>query len=143
LSKTLKISNKVKFLGFLDEQGKVQVMNDSDILISFSKSEGFPLVILEFFALGKPCIIYPISPFVYENGQLNEWGKKFQKEELGLFLKKEPDSLQEILKSPDIFQLFTENRSKARKEFVTEFSPEIIGNRYLTIFKQIIKSHLK
>ncbi|MFX1295095.1 MAG: glycosyltransferase family 4 protein [Promethearchaeota archaeon] len=139
LSKQLFINHKINFTGFLNNFKKIKQMINSDIFISYSKSEGFPLVILEFFALGKPCIIYPISPFADEKGNLNNLGIKFRDEKLGIFLKSEPNYLLEILKAPQLLELFTSEKCEARKQFIKNFYPEKIANNYLSFFKSIIK----
>ncbi|MHA1357605.1 MAG: glycosyltransferase family 4 protein [Candidatus Helarchaeota archaeon] len=143
LAKTLHISSQVHFWGVLDGIEKVERMNNSDGLISFSRAEGFPLTILEFFALGKPCIVFPIAPFVGENGNLSELGDRFIQERLGIFLRGETQVLSEILSPPRIAPYFTEAVCKARKEFVKEFSPEQIAQQYLEFFEKIIKQKLQ
>lgn len=139
LAKKLEMLDNVKFFGFKEGLDKIKLMDDSEILLSFSKSEGFPLVILEYFALGKPCIIYPISPFSDEKGKLNALGIKFMEEKLGMFLKTNPNYLLEILQSSKLAELFTQERYEARKQFAQDFYPEKVTDEYLKFFKFIIK----
>jgi glycosyltransferase involved in cell wall biosynthesis len=130
LASKLNISDKIVFKGFLDGQAKVQVMKDSDIFISYSRSEGFPLTILEFFSLGKPCIIYPV-------GGISYFQNRIENEKLGIFLKPKPNFLREILTSPDISTLFLESVCEARRNFVRDFYPKLITQRYIKFFKKI------
>jgi len=130
--KKLNISNKVQFMGFLTELEKFQVMNESQIYISYSRSEGFPLVILEFLALGKPCIIYPV-------GGISYFKNKFEKDKFGFFLKPQANFLKTILTDPYLSDLFLDKICEARKQFVHNFYPDTITNEYLKIFEKTVK----
>lgn len=132
LVNNLNLSNKVTFEGFLEGRQKVQAIIRSDFFISFSKSEGFPLVILEFFALGKPCIIYPI-------GGISYFKTRFENEKLGIFLSPKPKFLRDILTDPDISTLFSDQASDARRKFVREFYPEVITQKYIRVFEKVAK----
>ncbi len=142
LSNKLRIADKVRFFGFLDGMEKIQTINDSDFLVSYSKSEGFPLTILEFFALGKPCIVYPTSPFTNHLNKLNRTGMKFRDEKLGIFLRKENNFLLKALNAPNVSEFFMKEVCDARKHFVKSFYPEKIAGRYLKFFEEIIKLEL-
>jgi glycosyltransferase involved in cell wall biosynthesis len=132
LAEKLNFSNKIFFEGFLEGRQKVQVIKKSDFFISYSRSEGFPLVILEFFALGKPCIVYPI-------GGISHFKTRIKDEKLGIFLRPKPKFLGDILTDPDTSTLFSEQAADARRKFVKEFYPEVITQKYIKVFKRIAK----
>ena len=113
------------------------------MFISYSESEGFPLVILEFFALGKPGILFPISPFAEETGRLNDLGLKFKNEKLGIFLKKSQNSLKEILDSSKLSKFYSKEVVEARRKFVREFYPEKIAIKYLKFYRSILNLNSK
>lgn len=54
----LQVSDRVHFLGNVDEQEKFRVLHMSDIFVSTSQHEGFGLVFLEAMASGLPVICY-------------------------------------------------------------------------------------
>jgi glycosyltransferase involved in cell wall biosynthesis len=57
LTDRLKITNKVKFHGWLDYEAKQQVLANSELLVLPSISENFGVVILEAASQGVPCAI--------------------------------------------------------------------------------------
>ncbi|MHA1265185.1 MAG: glycosyltransferase family 4 protein [Candidatus Helarchaeota archaeon] len=143
LAEQLNISEKVKFFGFRDGVEKVKLMKESDIFISCSRSEGFPLAILEFFALGKPVIIYPIAPFINESGKLNAIGREVYKEKLCIFMNPNISHLEDILNPSYLTQFFSSNCIQMRKAFVKNFSSDTIAERYLLLFSQVLNSYKK
>lgn len=54
----LKISNEVKFLGYVSEKKKFEIISSSHILISPSIKEGFGLTIPEAGRMGIPSVVY-------------------------------------------------------------------------------------
>ena len=129
LARKLNLSNRIIFEGFLEGKQKIQVMKNSDFFISYSRSEGFPLVILEFFALGKPCIIYPV-------GGISYFKTRIQNEKLGIFLIPKPNFLKKILTDPGISTWFSEQVSDARRKFVKDFYPEVMTQKYIRFFEK-------
>lgn len=136
LAKELNIHNKVSFLGFLDGLEKLDAMNGADIFISYSKSEGFPLVILESLALGKLCIFFPTGGIIY-------FRKKFEAEQLGIFLESNKKFLEKILEHSYISNFFHSKQIDARRNFAQKFTPEIIGEQYLNYFLKILSLKYK
>ena len=58
LSNELDISRQIHFLGQIDEQEKLEVLQMSDIYASTSQHEGFGIVYLEAMAAGLPVVCY-------------------------------------------------------------------------------------
>ena len=61
LSKSLKIEDKVKFLGF--KENPFPYVRACDVFVSSSKREAFPMAILEAMALGKVVVCTDVVPF--------------------------------------------------------------------------------
>lgn len=95
------VSGKVHFLGFITNP--YIYINDADALILTSYSEGFPTVIVEAMALGKPVISTPVAGsdelITEETGCIVDWrvdsvvegilnmmSKKFDKEKIQQFV---------------------------------------------------------
>jgi len=58
--KRLKVEDRVDFLGFLQEEQKLQVMRESDLYLQTSYVEGFPNSLLQSVAMGLPVIAYDV-----------------------------------------------------------------------------------
>ena len=56
LAGTLGVDGAVRFPGFLDMQGKVEVGNDADIFINTSRIDNMPVTVVEACAMGLPVI---------------------------------------------------------------------------------------
>lgn len=54
---SLGLSSNIKYLGPVFGEDKQRIMKDADIMILPSRSEGMPLSIIEFLAVGTPCLI--------------------------------------------------------------------------------------
>jgi glycosyltransferase involved in cell wall biosynthesis len=52
------LNNQVRFMGFVEEEEKFQLLRLSDLYVSTSQHEGFGLVFLEAMACGLPVICY-------------------------------------------------------------------------------------
>ena len=61
LSKSLKIEDKVKFLGF--KKNPFPYVRACDVFVSSSKREAFPMVVLEAMGLGKAVVCTDVVPF--------------------------------------------------------------------------------
>lgn len=58
LSKSLGVSERILFLGYVSDEEKFQLLNISDIYVSSSHHEGFGIVFLEAMASGLPVVCY-------------------------------------------------------------------------------------
>lgn len=61
LSKSLKIEDKVKFLGF--KKNPFPYVRVCDVFVSSSKRESFSMVVLEAMSIGKPIVCTDVVPF--------------------------------------------------------------------------------
>ena len=69
LTRRLGLENRVRFLGRIDEQAKLDVLSSSSCLVLPSTAEGWGVVLAEAAAVGTPSIAYDI-PGVREQAEL-------------------------------------------------------------------------
>ncbi len=60
IAKKLKIEDRLTFLGFLEEEQKLTIMQASDLYIQTSYVEGFPNSLLQSVAMGLPVIAFDV-----------------------------------------------------------------------------------
>lgn len=58
LAKSLNVSDRIFFFGYVSDENKFQLLNVSDIYVSSSQHEGFGIVFLEAMASGLPVVCY-------------------------------------------------------------------------------------
>ena len=121
LSKKLKIESRCLFVGY--QPNAYRFLSHYDIFALPSRSEGFPLALLEAAAYSVPTVASDI-PVIKE---------AFSADEVSIFELKNPDSIiQAIIHA-------TSNLAMARKmnqKFIAEYSPEIQYNQYLNIYNK-------
>lgn len=117
---------KVRFLGRLRREDWIPYAMSSDALILPSRSEGFPTVVLEAMAMGKPVILSNIevhrelfsgNALFYEpsvKGSLNRALAKLKSEELGEMLKNNRKLVEEL------------------------YDIRVVGRRILDLYKEVI-----
>ena len=85
--KEAKISNQIIFKGYVSENEKIKLIQQSDVLLNPSFIEGFGLTVLEGFACEKPVIVSDVPPlpdlisdtkdgFIVNAFDSSEWAKK-------------------------------------------------------------------
>lgn len=57
----LGIDHRVRFLGWMNEQGAKRLLEQSDVLVLPSRNEGLPMAILEAMAYGLPIVSTPVG----------------------------------------------------------------------------------
>jgi len=62
LAERMNLNNSIKFTGYVSEEEKLKILNESAVLVLPSLIEGFGLVIIEAFAMKKPVIASMIAP---------------------------------------------------------------------------------
>ena len=86
-AKEAKISNQIIFKGYVSENEKIKLIQQSDVLLNPSFIEGFGLTVLEGFACEKPVIVSDVPPlpdlisdaedgFIVKAFDSSEWAKK-------------------------------------------------------------------
>lgn len=71
LARSLGIDKQVKFLGWVDSDEKMRLLQESDFLVLPSYAEGLPNALLEAMASGLPCVVSAVGavPDVVEDGK--------------------------------------------------------------------------
>ncbi len=127
---TLNLKNKIKLLGYQNQENIQKYLRNSKILVMASKTEGLPMVILEAMALKIPCIAYDIpgindliidgeNGFLIKEGKENEFAQKI-------------DSL--LMDS----KLYSFMQNKAYEKAL-EYTP----NEVIKKWEEVIKKYLK
>lgn len=129
LSNQLGIYNYVKFEG-IQENVMYWYLN-SDILIIPSRYEGLPLVLLEGMACGVPIIAsnIPAHREVLKDGIT---GIIFEKENI----KQLSDKIEYLIQNP---QVAKEIGKRGREMVISKYSLEKISEKYIELFKSIMK----
>ncbi len=116
---------KVRFLGRLSREAWMPYALGSDAVILPSRSEGFPTVVLEAMAMGKPVILsdievhrelFPESAIFYEPGVKGSLGKA---------LRRLSEDLNEMLR-------------RNRKLVEERYDIKVVGRRILDLYDEII-----
>ncbi len=127
LAKEVGVTDRVKFLGHVDQEDLPAYYGAADALVLMSSNEGIPNVLLEAMACGTPVIATSVGGIpevitVPEAGVLTK--------------ERSPDSLVQAVKL-----LFSNsiNRSATRR-FVEQFSWEDTTEKHLALFEEILSS---
>jgi len=132
LVKRLKISDYVKFTGFVNEHLKLLYYKAADIFVlpSIMTTEVFPLVLLEASASGLPMIVSDLKTFkcIIEDG----WN--------GLFTKRDDykslaDAIIYLLENEDLRKTMGRNA----KEKVKAYSWEKIAEEYEKVYRKLVQ----
>jgi glycosyltransferase involved in cell wall biosynthesis len=57
LNSNIRHSDRVRFLGEMSHEDSISYLYGSDVIISASRDDPFPVVLVEAFCMGKPCIV--------------------------------------------------------------------------------------
>lgn len=128
LSKDLGIEKNVSFLGF--RQDAMQLVQQANIAIIPSKSEGFGIVFLEAFEVKTPVIAFdvPACNEIIDNGKNGYLVSPFDTDELA-------NKIIDLLKNPSKRTQFAE---AAFKKLNTVFTPEIMLNKTIDFYKKVL-----
>lgn len=128
LIKSFGISEKVHLYGFYEKLE--EFLNALDIFVQPSRSEGFPLSVIEAMASGVPVISTDVGGIsqLLNNG---EYGIVIQSEDV-MNLTKNILDLAENREKRKIFSQLSFQRAK-------EFSIDLIGKSYLKLYEQVLK----
>jgi|GEM_PF-331397 len=128
LAKDLHIENRVFFIGSRNHDEIPLWLNACDVLCLSSHCEGFPTVIVEAFACGKPVVATKVGgvPEAVANESLGILVEPGNKEELAL-------ALHEALKK--------EWNHQAIAEYGKRFSWDAIADEYLELYKNVVSKN--
>jgi len=129
LTEELNISDKVKWLGWLNGDCKYEHLNKADLLILCSYTENFANVIIESLALGVPVLIsnkVGLKDYVLE--KKFGWVTSLKKRDLK---KKLEDAYLNKSKRRRI-------RQSAPTEIIQDFGPRILGKQYIDCYQDIM-----
>ena len=129
LSSELEISDKVQFIGSQNQTQVREWMQRAKLLILPSIEEGLGVVLLEALACGTPCVasnVGGISDVVSQDvGLLVPPAKPFAL----------ADAITSMLMKQDQWEKYSQ---RARERALQEFSWDIVSNRILQIYKEIL-----
>jgi glycosyltransferase involved in cell wall biosynthesis len=115
---------RVRFLGRMDMEGWIPYALSSDAIILPSRSEGFPTIVLEAMALGKPVILSDI-----------EVHKRLFSGIAIFYRPGDRESLRKALKNLENFDIPPENlRSIVEKNY----DIRVVGERILSVYSDLI-----
>lgn len=116
----IKSRKNIKFVGYVNEENKIEYILNSKFLIMPSRFEGQGIVALEAAALGKPVIVSDIQglKYVVENG----FGLSFHKDNV----KDLSDKIKYLWNNPDLIN----EMGRRGKTFARNFVWDNIANKY-------------
>lgn len=130
-TKTFVEENKVEnviFTGFLQQKEYLSKLNNCDCLILLSKTEQFPISIIEAMALGKIIITTPV-------GGISEFCLNGRN---GLYVKRDPNDVAEkilyLYKNPELRREISKNN----RADVKKYDWNNIVDRYIDLYKSLI-----
>lgn len=127
----LKLGDRVEFIPHLEHNEMVQILNDADIFIRPSLSEGLGISFLEAMAVGLPVIATPVGGII-----------DFLKDrETGLFCKvRNPESIaekvMELIKDSDLYTNISKN---SRRIIMEKYDWNMIADKFRNIFSAGVK----
>jgi len=123
----------VTMVGRVSDQDKVSLLDLSKgvVMPSFLRSEAFGIALLEGLSAGKPLVTADIDSgmsFVNQNGETGVWV--------------EPESINSLRKAlnrlNDNSSLCAKMGNNARKRFESEFTNELMSNRYMELYDSLL-----
>lgn len=120
-------SSLVEFTGLKENQELVELMQQADFQVMFSRYENFPVVIPESFACGVPFISSDV-------GGIAEYIHKEQ----GLLVPSENETALLAAIADMIDHHGRYNRESIRQYAVDNFSKEVIGNQIVAVYDEVL-----
>lgn len=128
--KEIKTNNKIKYIGYLNQEEKVSAILSSEFLLYPSIYEAFGYVPFEAFYLGKPCIIGDdfgtseyLSPVVPE--LVVSYGDSIELSEVMLRILKDDKFKEDVV-------------NRGREYVINEFSVYKMADKYDDVYKSIL-----
>jgi len=129
LVENLNISDKVKFMGELDSPAIIEIMNETDIFVNPSYSEGLPTTVLEAGAAGLAVIATDVggTKDIITSSDYRSLYKPTDKEQLYRLIKR-------LIKN----QALRQQQGKALHNFISKtFSWDDVSSRYVKLLSSI------
>ena len=123
------LSERVKFVGFVDGEKKISFLKGSSFYVCPSRREGLPLSNVEALAAGKPVVAFDVdgNPDIIEHGENGLLAKPGDVEDLA-------SKMQILLRDEKL----RERMSKQALEMVKEYDWVEIARRYESLYKEMI-----
>ncbi len=125
--KNLRNLENISFLGYRSSGHRY--FKYFDVFLMLSRSEGFPLSLIEASAMGCPAVCSDLPQFTYE----------FTEDEVSFFILENKESLEKAIKHT------LENRDKYSKRFRTKFlnnfTSKLMSQRYLNLYENVTSTH--
>lgn len=130
LAKTLTLSDKVKFIGFIEESKKAQLLNSANIAVFPSISgESFGIVLIEAMAAGSEIVIGGDNPGY--RSVLGKWDDC-------LFAPKNTlefgDQLALLMSDANLRRKI----GKQQQSYVDKFNIQVVGKQIMNVYKQAV-----
>lgn len=125
LANKLNISERVHFLGFVDDVPGF--LSNLDVFILPSRAEGFPLALIEAMGIGLACI----------SSNLEVITESFTENEVAQFNLEDINNLEN-----KIIDVVKENEKYARHAYqcyIERFTTEVMTDKYISTYKEILK----
>lgn len=128
LAHELNIDDRVKFLGFIEGQNKVDLLGSARALVCPSRSEPFANVILEAFAAGIPVIASDVEG----NTELIRHRQRGL-----LFPSEDVQALATALRTVLADEALQSSMRKAISKFIRNFDWPVIARQYLALYEEL------
>lgn len=130
IAEGIKISNSVNFISPVADIENCY--KQSSVFLMTSRSEAFPMVLLEAMNCGLPCIAYDCSSGPGEIIENNQNGFLIEDDNIGLFVEK----LELLMKDKDLRLELGENAKKTTEQYEIQ----LIMNTWIALFEDLKKT---
>ena len=120
------LSEQVRLVGYVENKGKKQLFEDSDIVVVPSHTENFGLVVAEALAHGVPVIASRSTPW-----------KRLEEVGCGLWVKNDPEALSEAIIRMSQMPLSTMGE-RGRSWMEREFSWDCVSRAMVKKYEELI-----
>ncbi len=119
--------NNVAFLGYLEEDDKVELLSRARYLFAFSAFEGFDIPVIEAMACGAVPIVSDIHAHRYVLGSSGA----------GIFVRSVDDAVRAVRRLEDDADAFKSLSRRAREYAALHWDARVVAGRYLSALSRI------